>query len=75
MPVLFVRGDVDGVAGLYLLDFFAFFLDAARAGDDVEDLAFRVRVPAGAGSGLEEDAEPIRLPAVERRSRPSRRCR
>ena len=42
-----IGGDVDDVAGLYFEDAFAFFLDAAHAGYDVEDLAFRVGVPVG----------------------------
>jgi hypothetical protein len=54
VPVFLAGGYVDDVAGSNLQGSFAFFLDAAHAGYDVEDLSFRMGVPVGPRPRLEE---------------------
>src|SRR5215831_4999093 len=53
VPVLFVRRNPDDVARLDLADFAAPALYPARAGDDEQGLAERMRVPGGARTRLE----------------------
>ncbi len=62
VPVLLARREPDHVAGADFLDRAAFALHPAAAGGDDQDLAERMRVPRGAGAGLEGD----RLPAAAR---------
>ena len=57
VPVLLAGGEVDDVSGSDLDHLFAFLLRPPDAGDDVQDLALRVRVPVGARPALEEHAE------------------
>src|SRR5918997_98832 len=57
VPVLLSGSEVDDVSGTYLDDRFVFSLCSPRAGYDVEDLAFRMRVPVRSSPGLEEHAE------------------
>src|SRR3979490_532980 len=55
MPMPHARGDPDHVAGADLLDRTTLALHPAGAGRDDQGLAQRMRVPCGAGSGLEGD--------------------
>ena len=72
MPVLFVRREVNDASGLHLDRHFAFFADAAGAGDDVEDLAFGMGVPVCAGARLEQNASGASASAASRTFRHSR---
>ena len=56
VPVLLARREPDDIAGPDLLDRAALALDPAAAGRDDQRLAERMRVPGGAGAGLEGDA-------------------
>ena len=56
MPVFFVWGKPDDVAGVDFFDGTAFALSPAEAGGDDEGLAEGVGVPCGAGAGFEGDA-------------------
>src|ERR1035441_8082010 len=55
VPVLFSGREPDDVAGADFFDGAAQALRAAEAGGDDEGLAERVRMPGGAGTGLEGD--------------------
>src|SRR5215208_2340092 len=57
VPVLLFGGEVDDVCGAYLDDRLPFSLRLPFPGDDVEDLAFRVRVLVCPRPWLEEHAE------------------
>ena len=53
MPVFFPRRDPHGIAGANLANGIAPKLDAPDAGDDVQRLTERMRVPGGARARLE----------------------
>src|SRR5919112_959413 len=57
VPVLLAGGKIDNICGAYLDDRFALSLRPPFSSDDVEDLAFGVRMPVGACPGLEKHAE------------------
>src|ERR1044072_6802409 len=56
VPVFLVRRNPDGIAGLDLADWAAFRLHAPDAGDDMQRLPARMRMPCGARAGLEAHA-------------------
>ncbi len=67
VPVFFARGEVHHVAGIYLRDGAAFCCGAAGPCENVQDLAFGMGVPVGAGAGLEGDAEDTSVGGRSRR--------
>jgi hypothetical protein len=55
--VLLSRREINDVFGTYIDGWSALSLRSPFSGDDVEDLAFGVRMPVGACPGFEEHAE------------------